>query len=224
MVSSLEEKTLLSDLGVPDSKVSILPIGVDTGIFKPCSKEKTENLLLFVGRIYPIKGLHILLSALLHIKIPVHLIVIGSSWDSDYMKKIEGMANEINSTCFHKVTFLGEMTQTELALWYQKASLVVCPYIYETYSNVIRESLACGTPVVSTGTHLLENCSDGISLAKCTSEDLAVVINELLSKPDLREKIGQEGRELVEKHFSWKSVVQDLIKIYRDVANPHSSQ
>ena len=223
VISSIEEKNLLSDLGIPKSKIAILPIGVDTDLFKPNSTKKTENTLLFVGRIYPIKGLHILIRALFYIKTPIHLVVVGSSWDPNYMKKIEGMAIVINRENFHRVTFLGEIDQKALVSIYQRATLVVCPFLYETYSNVVRESLACGTPVVTTGTHLVENHSDGISLALRNPKDLGNVINRLLDKPEMLEEAGREGRKTIERYFSWESVVKALLSIYGEVAALHSN-
>lgn len=176
-----------------------------------------------MGRIYPVKGLHVLLEALLHVKTPIHLMVVGPSWDSDYMKKIEDMASEVSRVGFHKVTFLGEMDQNALVSMYQRASLVVCPYLYETFSNVVRESLACGTPVVSTGTHLVDACSDGISLSRCNPEDLGNAISQFLDNPELRDKAGREGRAIIERIFSWESVVRDWLKIYGEVAGLRST-
>lgn len=222
IISSKEEKNLLKDLGIPDSSIAVLPIAVDLDVFKPAPEKKTENTLLFAGRIYPIKGLHILLEALTHVKTPIHLLVAGSAWDSEYMKKIEEMSNEINKAGFHKITFLGEINQSALVTCYQRASLVVCPFIYETFSNVVRESLACGTPVISTGTHLVDTCPDGISLARCNPKDLASAINNLLDKPELREKAGRDGRKTIERYYSWEAVVKDLVALYREAAKSHA--
>jgi glycosyltransferase involved in cell wall biosynthesis len=216
IISSSEEKELLIDLGVPENKIVLLPIGVDTEIFHPDLSKKNEVMLLFVGRIDRIKGLHTLLQALPFIKIPVKLTIVGPPWDKDYVKEIEKMSQEINSAGFHKVTMVGELGSKDLVPWYQKASLLVCPYIYETFSNVCREALACGTPVVSTGSHMVDNCSDGILLAKQDPRDLANIVNDILSKPEVCEKLGKDGRSIIEKYFSWDSVIKDLIKLYAD--------
>jgi len=71
IVYSNENKKLLSNLGVPSEKILTLPLGVDTETFLPNATEKIDNLVLFVGRIDRIKGLHILMNALPYIKIPV---------------------------------------------------------------------------------------------------------------------------------------------------------
>ena len=217
VISSTEGKELLTDLGVPESKIALLDVGVDTEIFQPDSTKKAENMLLFVGRIYRIKGLHVLLQALPYIKTPVKLNIIGPPWDPEYVKEIEEVAQKINATGFHKVSLLGEMTQSELVSWYQRASVLVCPYVYETCSNVIRESLACGTPVVSTGSHLIEGGSDGILLARLDPKDLAKAISKLLSENEVRKRFGEEGRGVIEQYFSWESVIKDLVKLYNNL-------
>lgn len=217
VVSSEEEKALLSDMGVPKHRIIVLPIGVDTKFFHPDETKKRDNLVLFAGRIARIKGLHILMKALSYVEIPLQLAIIGRAWDEEYFKEIEGMARDINAKGIHNVMLLGEMDQTQLVLWYQKASVLVCPYIYETYSNVIRESLACGTPVVSTGNHLLEGSPDGIAIVPKDAEKLADAISELLKNDEIRRKAGREGRRTIEQHFSWQTILKDLIGVYEDM-------
>jgi len=217
VVSSTEEEKLLSDLGVPTNKILILPISVDVTIFRPDETKKIDNLVLFVGRIERIKGLHILIKALSYLKIPIQLAIIGPRWDAKYVKEIEQMCHAINENGIHKVKLLGAMDQSELVYWYQKATVLVCPYLYETYSSVTREALACGTPVVSTGTHILKHGSDGILLTPKNPRKLANAITKLLEDKGMREKYGRNGRKLIEQHFSWESTVKNLVKVYKDI-------
>jgi glycosyltransferase involved in cell wall biosynthesis len=216
VISSLEEKKLLIEMGVPPNKIVILPIGVDIELYRPDLTKKSETMLLFVGRIDRVKGLHILLQALPYLKTPVKLTIIGPPFDPEYMREIEEMSQAINRVGFHTVTMIGGLNSKELAPWYQKATLLVCPYIYETISNVIRESLACGTPVVSTGCHIMDDCFDGISIAQQDPKDIANVISNLLDEPQLCETLGKQGRSVIEKYFSWGSIAQDLVKLYED--------
>ena len=215
LVSSNEEQVLLTDLGIPESKVSILPLGVNINLFRPGVDKKTENLLLFVGRIDRIKGLHILMEALPLIGSPVQLAIIGSKWDQEYVKEIEAISQVITEKGIHKVMFLGTMDQKEIVFWYQKASILVCPYLYETYSNVVREALACGTPIVSTGSHMSEEGADGILLTSRHPEKLAEAIEKLLRNKEMREKYGREGRAYVERYLSWDSIIKRLVNLYK---------
>jgi len=217
LVLSPEEKVLLSDLGVSADKILILPHAIDLEIFRPDETKRIDNLVLFVGRIDRIKGLHILVKALSYLEIPIQLGIIGPKWDEGYVKEIEQMSHSINQSGVHRVKLFGGMDTTDLALWYQKASVLVCPFLYETYSTVTLEALACGTPVVSTGTHIVEEGSDGILVTPRDPGKLANAIMELLEDKGMREKYGREGRKLVEQHFSWGSTVKQLVKVYEDL-------
>ena len=217
VISSDEDRALLSEMGIPKDKILVLPIGVDTRVFRADETKRTDNTLLFVGRIDRIKGLHILLKALFYVKTPTKLAVIGPRWDEEYVKEIEGMARTINENGTHEIVFLGTLNQADLVPWYQKASLVICPYLYETYSNVTRESLACATPVISTGTHLREQGPDGVILTEKDPESLAKAIERLLKDKKMREKCGSDGRTVIERFFSWESIVKDLSDIYKSI-------
>jgi glycosyltransferase involved in cell wall biosynthesis len=211
-----EEKNLLSELGIPSKKIFNLPLGVDTEILKPDEIKKVENLVLFVGRIDPIKGAHVLLEALDYLETPISLVIIGPRWDEAHTKEIEEKILAINGKSVHKVELLGSIEQKDLVSWYQKASVLVCPYLYETFSIVTLEALACGTPVVSTGAHILKNSNDGILISPMNPQKIAVTVKTLLENTELRKKCGQNGRKFVEQHFAWKSIIQKLNKIYQE--------
>jgi len=218
---SAEGKSILSDLDVPATKISVLQYTLDTNIFRPDSTGKIDNLVLFVGRLDRIKGLHILLQALNYLKVPIHLAIIGPRWDEEYMREIEQMISSINEKGIHKVELLGGMGQSELVSWYQRAAVVVCPYLYETYSIVALEALASGTPVVSTGTHIIEQSPDGISVSSQNPQDISKQIEKLITDKVMRENYGKQGRKIAEQYFSWESVIKNLIKKYEDVLKIH---
>jgi len=212
-----EEKKLLSELGVPMDKIIVLPLGIDINIFQKNKKEKVNNLILFVGRIDRIKGLHILLNALRYLKTPTQLAIIGPKWDEKYYKEIQQISQAINKNGVHSVKLLGSIDHDALTKWYQKAAILVTPYLYETFSYVTLEALACGTPVVSTGAHILEGGSDGILVTPKDPIRLAEAIETLLLDKELREEYGKSGTRLVKKYFSWESVINRLINVYNDL-------
>jgi glycosyltransferase involved in cell wall biosynthesis len=167
-----------------------------------------------VGRIDRIKGLHLLIRALSYLKTPVRLVIIGPRWDSEYFDEIEQMCRVIIRKGFHKIEMYGQMNQDDLVPWYQQATLLVCPYLYETHSNVVREALACGTPVISAGTHFLQNGSDGILVVPKDPIKIADAIEKLLEDAKLRNDYSRLGRKLMEEYFSWECVIQKLNNIY----------
>lgn len=220
----LEEdaKKLLSQLGPPLDKILVLPHSLDLEVFHPDKTKKIDNLVLFVGRLEKIKGLHLLVEALTHLKTPTQVIIIGPRWDNSYVEEIERLSSAINEKGVHKIKLLGPMDQKDLVPWYQKAAVFVCPGIYEAYSTVALEALACGTPVISTGMHILKNGNDGIFVVPKDAGELANAIKELLENRELREKYRNDGIKLVER-FSRESVVKQLVSFYESVLDNYSS-
>ena len=220
VASSADELELLSDIGVPTPKILTFEVGVDVETFRPDGTKKLDNLILFVGRIERIKGLHILLRALSYLKIQTQLAIIGSWWDMKYAEEIKQMYHKINEKRIHKVKYLGAMTQSSLVPWYQKATIFVRPDIVGLSSgSTSREALACGTPVIATGggEDLIKDGVNGILVPHNDPKRLADALKKLLEDKELREKYGREARRTIEQYFSWKSVITRFVKVYEDM-------
>jgi len=208
----------LIELGISEDKIKLLPHGVDTDIFSPLGV-KEENLLLFVGRIFYIKGLHVLLDSLDYLKTPIRLVIFGPiDMDSQYSKNILNTIDKINKKGKHKIIYLGEADQKDLVEWYQKASLLISPSIREALGIVNLEALSCGTPVVASNVGgIPEVVCDGVNGLLAPPHDalkLAEAIEYLLENKDIRKRFGIEGRKWVVENFSIKGMVDRLIKIY----------
>jgi len=213
---------LLADLGIPKTKIKIVYSGVDVSFFHPGKMERDENLLLFVGRIEENKGLHIILKSLQLVYKPIKLVIIGPLVGRPkYHKKIFGLIMDINRRNFHEVTYLGPKQPREIIEFYQTATIVVVPSLAESFSNVILEALACGTPVIASnvgGTpEVIDNNENGILVPSNDHEKLADAINFLLSDKSLGEKLGREGRKCVIEKFSIEATVNKLINIYHNI-------
>jgi len=215
-------KSDLVKLGLPEEKIKSLPNGLDTKLFHPSNK-KEDNLLLFVGRIGPGKGLDVLLKSLKHLKRSVRLVIIGPvGSDSEYFHHILRLIQKENEKGKHTIEFIGEKSQADLVDWYQRASVFVLPSLYEGFGLVNLEALACETPVVATKVggipEIVRNGEDGILVEPNNPLELADAIQYLLDNDDVRKEYGREGRNSVVKHFSSQAIVMKLVKIYRGLA------
>jgi glycosyltransferase involved in cell wall biosynthesis len=211
-------KKELTKLGIPEEKIRILPNGVDTKYFYP-SGEKEENLVLFVGRICPEKGINTLLESLTYLKAPINLAIIGpSDWNLKHFNNIMELVKKENEKGKHKVMYLGAKNQKEIIEWYRKASLLILPSRREGFPVVILEALACETPVVATNVggipEILHDNKCGILVPPNNSQKLAEAIQFFLDNRDIRIKFGRQGRMMVQERFSLDSVVEKLSKIY----------
>jgi glycosyltransferase involved in cell wall biosynthesis len=206
-------------LGIPESKVIYVPNSVDTNFFKP-GKLKEENLLLYVGRISELKGLHILIEALKYLKESVRLVIIGPlDWNTNYYRNLLNLIKKENEKGKHEIKCLGAMEQSEIVEWYQKASLLILPSFAEGFPVTILEALSCETPVIATPVggvpEIIKNRETGISIPPGNPIRLAEAIDYLLENEDVRLKMACEGRKLVKEQYSLETAIKKLCSIYK---------
>ena len=157
--TALEKDGLVSLYGAPADRISVVPCGVNAGLFQPQDKNASrlalglgdEKIILFVGRIEALKGIDNLVQAigLLRSHMPARLLVIGGDEHSQAeIARLKAMTRELGIS--DAVEFLGTVPQKLLPLYYSAADVSVVASYYESFCLVILESLACGTPVVST--------------------------------------------------------------------------
>ncbi|MEM2292931.1 MAG: glycosyltransferase family 4 protein [Candidatus Aenigmatarchaeota archaeon] len=211
-------KKQLTSLEIPEERVKILPNGIDTGQFHP-TKEKDENMILFVGRVCREKGIDTLLKALNHLETPINLTIIGpEDWNPDHFQRTLEKIRKENEKGKHKINYLGPKNREEIIPFYQKASLLVLPSRREGFPMVILEALACETPVIATNINgipeILPNNKCGIIVPPNNPQTLAEAIQFLLDNDDVRTKLGCQGRILVKQHYSLDVIVEKLCRIY----------
>jgi len=217
-ISKTIEKGLI-EVGIPKSKIRLIPNGINTDIFQS-SREKIANLLLFVGRLDSTKGLHILLEAIRHLKKPINLVIIGpSDWSSSYFRNILTTINTINEKTIHTITYLGKLEREETIRWYQKASIHVRSDIYGLGGGglTVLEAFACETPVIATGNEIVKDGINGILVPPNDAIKLAEAIQFLLDNEYVGKRYGEEGRKCVLENFSIKVIVRRLCEVYEEL-------
>jgi len=162
-----EKEKLIRHYGASPEKISVVPCGVSLEQFKPLDKAwakqylgfGNDKIILFVGRIDPLKGIDKLIKALPYLQNiqGLRLVVIGGGEHSQ--REIEQLQKlACNLKIQDSVTFLGLIKHEQLPYFYSAADACVIPSYYESFGLVALESLACGTPVVATDVGNLKNC------------------------------------------------------------------
>jgi D-inositol-3-phosphate glycosyltransferase len=222
VASTLREKGYLQQLyGANGSRISVIPCGVNPGVFMPrdrlASRQKlglseSENLVLFVGRLEPLKGIDRLLKgyALLKDSIPARILILGGDEsNNDYRVYLESLASGLGIR--EKVNFAGSVPQDELSYYYSAADLSVVPSYYESFCLVIPESLACGTPVITSdigaARQIIKNAAMGSVLDDNTPEMIAGKIAEYL-RPERKREVFQAGAAIAE--YNWDNICNQL--------------
>jgi len=240
IVATLAEMTQLRFLYRADSrKMAVIPPGVDTSHFYPIPADeakqyiglKPENrMVLFVGRIEPLKGIDTLIQAMACLDLqgihrPVHLAIIGGDVDvspedmSEEMTRLQKMCDDL---CMGgMVLFLGKRGQDTLPYYYSAAEVVVMPSLYESFGMVALEAMACGTPVVASEVgglgYLVQNGITGYTIPDSDPAELCDKLSHLLGDADLRNQMGNSAAEYA-ANYAWTKVASQVIDVYKEVA------
>lgn len=144
------------ELGTPADKVHVISRGVDRSRFHHIDQHQARTalglpldtrLLLWVGRMVPVKGLDVLLRAFADEQVQrsgARLLLVG---DGPLRGKLERLARKLGIS--ERVTFVGPVAHADLPNWFAAADRVVLPSLSEGVPNVLLEGLACGTPFLS---------------------------------------------------------------------------
>lgn len=226
--------------------------GVDTNRFSSrnedmVTKENRIARLLYVGRVSPEKGLHVLLEAFQIVarRFPyVHLDIIGSeskitgdfivslSDDSETQKLatlfdrsyLNLLQKKIPAESANRVSFHSTVPHMELISYFKNADILVFPSVWnEPFGMPLIEAMACEIPVVATRSggmpEIVENGGAGILVERANSSELAAAILRLLQDSALRKSMGRTGRKKVMDLFTWEKIVEALLCYYRDICN-----
>jgi teichuronic acid biosynthesis glycosyltransferase TuaC len=211
------------NLGIDEHRVHVVYQGVDGNIFHPGVREQDreqlkidEPMLLFVGNLVPVKGLEVLLNAcaiLARKGISFRLCLLGQG---PCQSDLQALARQLGIA--GRVFFMGVTPQKDLAYWYRAADLTVLSSHSEGIPNVLRESMACGTPFVSTDVGgIREITSDPMNrlVPAGDPQALADAIEASLASPK-RCTTGQKG--------TWEESATRLLAIMKPLCEAHDSR
>jgi D-inositol-3-phosphate glycosyltransferase len=208
--------------GAAPDKISIVPCGVNMELFRPVEQRlvrqklglKDEKILVFVGRLDPLKGIERLLEAIPRLReFPgVKLIIIGGDESSrGEVEKLQKLSAELGIQ--DRVSFHGTVRQTELPCYYGAADVCVVPSYYESFGLVALEALACGTPVVAATIgdvkNIIRQGKNGYVVSENTPEALAEGIAKILKWPVRDIETVRSTRASVAR-FAWADIAAEI--------------
>jgi glycosyltransferase involved in cell wall biosynthesis len=219
--------------------------GADIALFaRPPGAQAKPKQLLFVGRIAPEKGVHILLDAfgvVLAQHPDAHLKLIGPeqiipreallpTCDDPHVLEIEPyfrpgaypelLRGKISKLPLGSVSFFNKgIKLSELVSHYHSASIFATAPVWNDPSPLTTyEAAACGLPIVSTRSggipEIVEHGRSGLLVERSDAQALADAILQLLSNPDQRDSMAQAALERASTRFSWDRIADDLLKEY----------
>jgi glycosyltransferase involved in cell wall biosynthesis len=213
-------------------RVIDMPNGVDPAVFHPYVDTAAlrarhrlslgDRIALFVGgldRAHYFKGVPVLLEALARIAEPcVKAVIVG---DGDLRPQFEAQAAALGLA--ERVIFAGRAAQAELPAYYALCDALVLPSITmgEAFGIVLLEAMACAKPVIASdlpGVRTVAAHGEcGLVFPPGDSGALASALETLLHDPDLRRRMGANGRARVEQKYAWARIGEALARVYARV-------
>ena len=222
------------------NKIVVLSPGVDIGRFYPIPPDEAKEyigvppcgrMLLFVGRIEPLKGLDVLIEAISIMRHnegfndnPFCLAIIGgepdeiSEQDDIEMSRIMALTKKYGLSDL--ITFLGKRSQDSLPYYYSAAEAVVVPSQYESFGMVALEAMACGTPVVASQigglAYLVQDGVTGYTVPVDEPIELANRLTSLLQDQSLRDQMGLQAVQ-VAREYAWDKIASKMLSVYDEL-------
>ena len=235
-----ERKKLINLYSAKKKRIEIIPSGVDTTRFYPIPQDEAkefvgvphnEKMILFVGRIEPLKGIDNLIHAIAQMKgadvlseCPHYLYIIGGDPNGDEgnmsseMAHLQELRDQLGLSDL--VIFLGKKDQDSLPYYYSAAEMVIMPSHYESFGMVALEAMACGTPVIATQVgglqHLVQDQETGFTVPHGDPDALEEKITMLICKDGLRDVLSANSLSYTKK-FRWEKIVRRLHKCFKTI-------
>jgi D-inositol-3-phosphate glycosyltransferase len=219
--------------GADPSRIEIVPPGVIHAFFSPGDRGGARAalshlgplpgpVLLFVGRIQPLKGLDVAVRALAELDDPTAvLIVVGGASGLDgraELERIEKLAAGLGVS--ERVRFSDPQPHHMLSTYYRAADLVLVPSRSESFGLVALEAAACGTPVVAAAVGglrtLVEHGRTGFLVEGRDPAVYAAYVDQILTTPALAIELSDQAAHRA-RDFTWSTAAGRLRRIYADI-------
>jgi len=226
-----EERDFRKHYGDPPGRIEIVAPGVEHAFFAPGDKRGARHalnlpsgpVLLFVGRIQPLKGVDVAVRALAELRRPdALLLVVGGASGLDGGAEVARVMNLIDELGVRdQVRFVEPQPHHILSTYYRAADIVVVPSRSESFGLVALEAAACGVPVVASAVGgLLTLVDDGLTGFLVSGRDPSMFadrIRRILDDPALAASMSVRAAERA-RRYTWSFAAARLRRVYADLA------
>ncbi|WP_445165536.1 glycosyltransferase family 4 protein [Mycolicibacterium sp. Dal123E01] len=218
-VSSSSATDIADDFGVSPKQLRVVPLGVDTELFKPSEQPRVPGRIIAISSAdRPLKGIGHLLNAVAKLRTEhdLELQLVAKLEPNGPTEKLIaelGISDIVHTT--------SGLTDEELAALFASAEIACIPSLYEGFSLPAVEAMASGTPIVASRAGALPEVlgADGECADLVTPGDvneLIAALGKQLESPARRQWLGTAGRRRALDVFSWESVAAQTVRVYEE--------
>jgi glycosyltransferase involved in cell wall biosynthesis len=217
---------LLKYCFVDKEKVHVIPNGIDPEMFDRASGDaaspdlyalEKDNFVLYMGRLYSLKGIQYLIKAFQNLKKEHKLLKLVIAGTGDFEAYLRKIAQGTKDIIF--IGYVGSMMIKKLL--YENCLMVVVPSIYETFPMVVLEAMVCGKPIVASNVggipSMVKHGKNGFLVKPKDVRGLEIFISKLCADPNLRSKMGLLGRKSAEEEFTVDRMVDETLRVYESL-------
>jgi len=228
-VSEATKKTIVQELGIPSEKCTVVYPGGPHPVHRtlpgvalpPALAERLPGrYILFPGPLNLRKNLPMLLEAFASVqdRLGGYRIAVTGQPSAAYAAAILALAQRLGLGA--NVVLLGEVSMEEMARLYNRAEFLAYPSLYEGFGSPPLEAMACGCPVMASGTTAIPEVVGDAALLfdPANREAVAQALLRMTGDPALRRDLAAKGLERV-KRFSWRRMAEAILEIYRQAGS-----
>jgi glycosyltransferase involved in cell wall biosynthesis len=221
---------------VTANKISIIPNAINSAELLENSKQdidqflkihniENKKIILFVGRLIPVKGINYLIEAFCRVKNKIKdpsivLLIVG---DGDECKSLKIIVRDYH--LIDSVIFTGELSKININYLYQSSCLFVLPSLSEGFPTAVLEAMYYGVPVIGTDIPVMKQnfSTSALLIPPRNSRALADAMFSLLSDPEYTLELSKRGKEKVINNFTWEIIVKKYLDVYSNIVTKRSS-
>jgi D-inositol-3-phosphate glycosyltransferase len=233
---TVEAEQIASLYGADPDRIRIVPPGVDHAFFGPGHRPQARRalglplsgrLLLFVGRIQPLKCADLAVETLAELHRPgaepYHLVVVGGPSGPHGEKSLQGLIDLADARGVRDlVHFIDPQPHELLSSYYRAADVCLVPSRSESFGLVALEAAACGTPVVASAvgglTTLVDHGRTGFLVENPTPRSYATAVRRIFDEPLLAERLSTAS-VLRARRYTWRAAAGALVELHDELGS-----
>lgn len=214
-ISTTTRSNLIKIYGVRPEVITVIPPGLADDRFTLGKVSRTDNEILYVGRLDSRKGLDFLIASFAEVVRQNARAVLKIAGTGKLKHKLQQLAASLGIQ--ERVIFLGKVSDTDLKTLYQQAAIFVLPSKFEGFGIVLTEAMACGTPVVGTAVPGIVDIVEeghGRLVRYGDIRQLADTLCNLLADGGLRSAMGRNARQTARERYHIDKIGRQFAAVY----------